>query len=406
MRHIVVCGLGRFGLQVVESLRAADAAVIVVSSPGTRADRIERAVAVGARYLEGDFRFASVRRDADLENARAVVLATADDVVNLETALEVRGEAPDVRIVMRMAEPRLAHRLESDFGIAKVLSPAFLAADAFVAAALDAPSEPGHFVPLRRLPPIPRRPRRVDFLVLPILLAVLFLGGVVLFHTVLDMDWTDASYFTATIVTTVGFGDYNLHDAPPPVKIFGILLMFGGVVLVAMLSSVLTNYVISGAAGHARNEALARRQHGHVVVCGLGRVGYAIAHDLRERGVPVVVVDIHGGDDVNREMNLRCPLVLGDAARSETLLRAGLDRARALIACTSNDALNLEIGLVAQTLVEERRGDRPLRLVLRCFDADLARRIHAVSDNYTILSEAKIAAPFFVDETLAKEDAP
>ena len=76
--------------------------------------------------------------------------------------------------------------------------------------------------------------------------------------------------------------------------------------------------------------------------------------------------------------------------------RAGIDRARALVACTANDALNLEIGLTAQSILEGHRGSRPLRLVLRCFDADVARRIHAVSADYTLLSEAQIAAPVFV----------
>ena len=62
---------------------------------------------------------------------------------------------------------------------------------------------------------------------------------------------------------------------------------------------------------------------------------------------------------------------------------------------------NLEIGLMAQGTVEGRRPDRPLRLVLRCFDPELARRIHAVSDDYTLLSEAMIAAPFFVRTALS-----
>jgi voltage-gated potassium channel Kch len=77
------------------------------------------------------------------------------------------------------------------------------------------------------------------------------------------------------------------------------------------------------------------------------------------------------------------------------LRRAGIGRASALVACTSNDALNLEIGLTAQSVVESRPAGTPLRLVLRCFDAELARRIHAVSANYTLLSEAKIAAAEF-----------
>ena len=83
--------------------------------------------------------------------------------------------------------------------------------------------------------------------------------------------------------------------------------------------------------------------------------------------------------------------------------RAGIARARALIACTANDALNLEIGLIAQAFNEQCRGSQTLRVVLRCFDADLARRIHAVSSNYTLLSEAAIASPVFVRKALATE---
>jgi voltage-gated potassium channel Kch len=95
-------------------------------------------------------------------------------------------------------------------------------------------------------------------------------------------------------------------------------------------------------------------------------------------------------------------VIVGDATRPVILHRAGIERARALIACTSNDALNLEIGLTAQSVAESSRNGAPLRLVLRCFDADLARRIHAVSGNYTLLSEATIAADVFVAWALAE----
>jgi predicted transcriptional regulator len=50
--------------------------------------------------------------------------------------------------------------------------------------------------------------------------------------------------------------------------------------------------------------------------------------------------------------------------------------------------------------VEEIRPDRPLRLVLRCFDPDLANRVHAISEAYTLLSSAEVAAPIFVREAL------
>ena len=145
---------------------------------------------------------------------------------------------------------------------------------------------------------------------------------------------------------------------------------------------------------------------GHVVVCGLGQVGAAITGDLLARDIPVVAIDPAAGDEEHRELNLRCPLIVGDSTKAAVLARAGVARARALIACTSNDALNLEIGLTAQGTVEGRRAERPLRLVLRCFDPELARRIHAVSDDYTLLSEAKIAAPFFVRTALTHAVSP
>ena len=81
--------------------------------------------------------------------------------------------------------------------------------------------------------------------------------------------------------------------------------------------------------------------------------------------------------------------------------RAGVLRARALIACVSDDVKNLEIGLTAQTLIRAHDSYHPLRLVLRCFDADTARRIHAASKDYTLLSSAEIAAPVFARAALA-----
>lgn len=401
MLPVVVCGLGRFGLQVVESLRGCGCPVTVVADDRTRPERIERATAAGAKFMAGDFRAASVRREADIARAQAVVLTTASDVDNLETALEVRGEAPGVRVIMRHSEPRLKRRFEVDFGIAAALAPAELAADAFVEAALASPTG-GAATPLgSENVPQPARPIRREFVAIPLLLLALYAAAIVIFRMSLGLRWVDAAYFATTVVTTVGFGDFNLQHAPDWVKLFGIVLMFSGVVLIAMIASFLTLFVVTGAADHLRNELRARRLHDHVVVCGLGSVGTAVARDLSDRGMRVVVVDPQADDELHRESNPRCPVIVGDATRPVILQRAGIGRARSLVACTSNDALNLEIGLTAQSVAEGSRGGRPLRLVLRCFDADLARRIHAVSGNYTLLSEAKIAAEVFVRRALA-----
>ena len=360
------------------------------------------ATAAGARLVAGDFRTPSVRREAGIGHAQAVVLTTASDVNNLEAALEIRGESPRVRVVMRHSQSQLARRFEADFGIAAALAPADLAANAFVEAALAAPSAaalPRHF---DRRVPIPRRPIRIEFLAIPLLLVGIYATAIVVFRATLGLSWIDATYFTTTVVTTVGFGDIHLLDAPAWVKLFGVGLMFAGVLLIGLTASLLAVFVVTGTADRLRNEFRARRLRNHVVVCGLGSVGTAVARDLFDRGTRVVVIDPSADDELHRETNPRCPVIVGDATRPVILHRAGIEQARALVACTGNDALNLEIGLTAQSVAEASRTDRPLRLVLRCFDADLARRIHAVSDNYTLLSEAAIAARVFVDRAIAK----
>lgn len=405
MRPVVVCGLGRFGLQVVKSLRDCGCPVTVIADDTTSTERIERARAAGAEFVRGDFRTPAARAEAKVAAAAAVVLTTASDVDNLEAALEIRGEAADVRVVMRHSQPRLSRRFESDFGIAAALAPADLAADSFVEAALAAPTN--HSARARSAGPpvaIPKRSVRSEFLAIPLLLVGIYLAAIVVFRNTLNLTWIDATYFATTVVTTVGFGDINLHQAPDWVKLFGVTLMFAGVLLIAVTASLLAVFVVTGTADQLRNESRARGLRNHVVVCGLGSVGTAVARDLYDRGHRVVVIDPKADDELHRETNPRCPVIVGDATRPVILHRAGIERARALVACTSNDALNLEIGLTAQSVAETRPSGQPLRLVLRCFDADLARRIHAVSGNYTLLSEAKIAAEEFVRRALVRSD--
>ena len=84
----------------------------------------------------------------------------------------------------------------------------------------------------------------------------------------------------------------------------------------------------------------------HTIVCGWGRVGAAVAHDLRSEGHDVVVVDANA----ERVRDLPFPTVVGDATRDETLRAAGIDRAGALIAALEGDAVNLFVTLSGRDL--------------------------------------------------------
>lgn len=406
--HVILCGLGRFGLKIVELLREQGVPVVVITD-NSREDRKNRAFFLGARIVNGDFRFPGVRADAGITSARAIILATASDSMNLEAALDARAEAPDVRIIMRVDSDKVAGRLCADFGIDAALSPPVLAAPAFVRAALQPPLVEGDRAPSNYVA-LPRRvydPRRIAHRAFPTLLVLalvsLFVSGVIVFRAALGLTWTDAIYFTTTILTTVGFGDFHLRNEPNNVKWFGTLLMFGGVILIATLSSFLTNFFMSGAATQIRAERIASRYKDHIILCGLGSVGFEIAEELIKQRIKVVVIDETPEDSHARNLSGRTPLLIGDATDPLVLRRAGIDRARAIISSVSNDLVNLEIGFVSQSLVQERRANRPLRIVLRCFDPDLARRIHARSDAYTLLSSAELASPIFVEHAIGSE---
>lgn len=404
--HFVVCGLGRFGLLITELLREKDLPVLVVTDTRTRSDRKKRAEELGATLQEGDFRFPDVLEAACVTRARAVLLAASGESENLETALDIRRNAPRVRIVMRLASDKLAERLRSDFAIDAVLSPSVLAAREITRVALDLPPpEPRPGISPRAAKRLPRpwNVLRPEPRLMAGFLVVLFLAGVAIFRQYKGLSIVDAIYFTATIMTTVGFGDYDLQYDPDWIKLFGSLLMFSGISLIAVLSSFLTNFFLSGSAAQRRAERIARGYRDHVIVCGIGSVGYEVVQDLMERHARVVVVDKTPNDVYLSEVGGRAPVIIGDATHAPTLVRAGIDRARALVAATSDDAINLEMGLVAQSVVEERRPGHPPRLILRCFDPDLAARIHAISDAYTLLSAAEIAAPIFVAHAVGKD---
>lgn len=137
------------------------------------------------------------------------------------------------------------------------------------------------------------------------------------------------------------------------------------------------------------NVSLASTYAGHVVVCGAGHVGFRVIEQLAQMGEEVVVVESNRANRFSDRVRdeLRFPLIVADATRMDTLQQAGVERARAIIPCTSNDMINLEIALNARELNPQ------VRVVLRMFDADLARKLNKGFGLGAAFSTAALAAP-------------
>ncbi len=168
------------------------------------------------------------------------------------------------------------------------------------------------------------------------------------------------------------------------IPIFGLavvadgLLRFGGSI---------TN---KQARGQKWEAAMASTYHDHVIVCGTGKTGYRIILELLNFGLEVVAVESNpDGRFVEKAKEMHIPVIVDDASRSETLIKAGVKRARAIVPCTNNEMTNLEIALDARELNPD------IRVVLRMFDADLARRIEKGFDIHIAFSTSALAAPIF-----------
>lgn len=104
----------------------------------------------------------------------------------------------------------------------------------------------------------------------------------------------------------------------------------------------------------------ARRQRNHVVICGLGRKGLALAHGLLGRGERVVAIERNTESDRLAALRAEGGLpVLGDGRSRRCLDRAAATRARYLVAISEDDGMNAEIVTRAQELASERGGGGP-----------------------------------------------
>lgn len=135
--------------------------------------------------------------------------------------------------------------------------------------------------------------------------------------------------------------------------------------------------------------AVASTFQNHIVVIGLGHLGYRVTQKLYELDRDVAVIELNPDQDLIAETQLMGIPVLKDDARREVALEAaGVAKARSIILCTQNDSMNLQIAFKARKL-------NPLiRVVLRIFDDDFGQSLQE-QFGFRAMSATGMAAPTF-----------
>ena len=181
-------------------------------------------------------------------------------------------------------------------------------------------------------------------------LAILGLGtaGYMLLE---DASLIDAFYMTLITLTTVGFGEVIELDAKG--RLFTIALIGAGVVGFATTVALMAQLVQEGALGERGRQRRMQKKIDHMtdhyIVCGLGRVGRAVAAQLASEGVGFVIID-RGERDSEDVRTMGYPYELGDATQESVLIAAGVERARGLVCALPDDPDNVFIALAARSI--------------------------------------------------------
>lgn len=163
--------------------------------------------------------------------------------------------------------------------------------------------------------------------------------------------------------------------------IFGVFLIAEGIVKIG--SSLLSE--------EARRalwvRVMSERMMDHVIVIGLGHVGYRVVESLLKLGQPVVAVERNADSFLESVRAMKVPVLLGDARRDELLIEAGIERARAVVCSTDDDLANLEVALDA------KRMNPKVRVVMRMFDQRLANKVGGALELDETFSTSALSAP-------------
>jgi len=200
-------------------------------------------------------------------------------------------------------------------------------------------------------------------------LAALLVVGTIGFRLILEEGWLAALYRTVVTLSLTG-----LDDAPRGAggQIFTIAVIFAGVAIFAYAAGALAEIVARELVGGGWTERRRRRAiaelRDHYIVCGYGRVGQRVAAELRDAGVPYVVVD--QTEDAVEEARERGELLIeGDSTDEEDFARARVEHARGLVAAADSDVVNLYVTLSA------RSAQPDLHIVARASTEDAAAKL-------------------------------
>jgi len=160
----------------------------------------------------------------------------------------------------------------------------------------------------------------------------------------------DALYFNTRSVATVADAP-NAASASGWFKLFSALDTMAALALVAAFTAALVRR-LSRPRLTTLFGARSVPARGHVLLVGFGQVGFGLAQELQRRGVAVVAVErVPDAPCVRLALAAGIPVAIGRGDDRATLELLGIHHCAVVAAVTSDDLVNVAVGLAASDLV-------------------------------------------------------
>jgi voltage-gated potassium channel len=210
---------------------------------------------------------------------------------------------------------------------------------------------------------------------------------------------TDAFYFTLVTSSTVGYGDVTPTATSAQSRLFTMSVLLLGVASFGVALGTLLTPAIEARLANAlgtMNDSTLDLLEDHVIVVGVSDLTEPVIEELADSTTPYVVITrSQERAQLFRERDIE--VVVADPSDEEPLGRAGIERARALVAATDDDAQDALAILTARELNPE------LNIVAAATERENVKKLRRAGAE-TVISPAVIGGHLLVQSAMGSGD--
>lgn len=175
--------------------------------------------------------------------------------------------------------------------------------------------------------------------------------------------------------------NYTPTTIPEALAILTVLLM--------ELSPIMAFVEVRTLSIEEKSVLLAKTYRDHIILVGCGHLGKRVASLLLELNIPFLIItlrtDLEKNEFINSLIKKKIPVIFGDASVKEVLLKAKIDRARAIIISVNNDLINYKISYKVKTLAPH------VKVIARVYDDEMANILKTSGYADEVLSSTAIS---------------